>query len=135
MPHSDRATPGTELGLLFRRADRIRKAWEFRFVQRDGKRVHTPHFVLIVYAVTQPPRLGLTVSKKVSAKAVHRNRIKRLLREVWRTNRALFPEACDVVVIAKRGAEGLGYADVLAEVTKAQRALHGAAHAFTRSAP
>ncbi len=51
------------------------------------------------------PRLGLVVSKRVSVKAVERNRIKRLIRESFRlTQGELGP--LDVVVIARTGAAG-----------------------------
>lgn len=98
-------------------------------MQREGKRVHTRHFVLVVLPGTEPEglrRVGITVTKKV-ARAVGRNRVKRVLREVFRRNRHLFPEGCDVVVIAKSGAAELGYEDVKAEIAKVQRPLAQAA--------
>lgn len=49
------------------------------------------------------PRLGLAVSRKVSATAVGRNRIKRQVRESFRLNTANLPPI-DIVVMAKRDA-------------------------------
>ena len=46
-------------------------------------------------------RLGITVSKKVGC-AVRRNRIKRIIREFFRTNRMLIESSADINVIAKR---------------------------------
>ena len=46
------------------------------------------------------PRLGLAVSRKVSKRAVERNRIKRVIRESFRVRRESLP-ALDVLVIAR----------------------------------
>ncbi len=55
-------------------------------------------------------RLGVTVSRKV-ANAVGRNRVKRLVREFFRRNKADWP-AGDAVVIALTGAAELDYESV-----------------------
>ena len=79
--------------------------------------VHVP-----TVASTVPTRLGVTVTRKVG-NAVQRNRIKRVVREVFRRNRDLFPPA-DVVFVAKRDAAAvLGYDEVLRQVKGASRAL------------
>jgi len=48
-------------------------------------------------------RLGVTVSRKVSRRAVDRNRIKRQIRESFRTHQAGL-DGCDIVVTAQAGA-------------------------------
>lgn len=50
-----------------------------------------------------PPRLGLAVSRKVDPRAVGRNRIKRILRDTFRLQRARLV-AGDYVVVARPGA-------------------------------
>ena len=47
-------------------------------------------------------RLGIVVSKKSIPKSVERNRIKRLVRESFRTVRSQLPEL-DVIVLIRRG--------------------------------
>lgn len=110
----------------FRRADRILSRTDFLRVQREGKRVHTPHFVIMVFA-GRSQRLGITVTRR-AANAVGRNRVRRLVREVFRRNRALFP-SCELVLVARTGAQRLDFAAVLGEITHAQAALRRAASA------
>ena len=110
-------------GQRFRRADRVKKRYEFRRAQLSGRRIHTPHFLIVVQPnALHNTRLGITVTKKVGT-AVQRNRIKRVVREVFRRNRSLFPSGFDVVFIAKRDAVGVDYEGVLAEVQRASRRL------------
>ncbi|MBX7191760.1 MAG: ribonuclease P protein component [Sandaracinaceae bacterium] len=103
--------------LTLRPADRLKRREDFRRVQETGRKHHSPHFLVVVLVRDDqgPARIGITVTKKVG-NAVQRNRVKRLVREVFRRERARFPEGCDVVFIAKNGAPALGYAEVLAEV-------------------
>jgi len=58
--------------------------------------------------------LGLVVTRRLG-KAVRRNRVKRLLREFFRRHRALLPPA-DLVIMAKKGAAALTYAQVEQEL-------------------
>jgi ribonuclease P protein component len=62
------------------------------------------------------------VTKKVGT-AVQRNRIKRVVREVFRRNRQLFPASHDLVFIAKRGAAEIDYSSLLEEIGRASRKL------------
>ena len=49
---------------------------------------------------------------------ISRTRIKRLLREVFRQNKALFPPSTDVMIIAKRGMTLKWYDEVEGEFRK-----------------
>lgn len=115
----------------YRPQDRIRRRVDYQRVQRSKRRVHTKHYLLVVAprpgvaSDTDGARLGITVTKKVG-NAVQRNRVKRVMREVFRRNRELFPVA-DVVVIAKRGAPEVDYVQALSEVQRARASLFRAA--------
>jgi ribonuclease P protein component len=112
-------------------SDRLKRRADFERVQGAGRKVHSARFLFLVLPREDAgtvARLGLTVTRKV-ANAVGRNRIKRVMREVFRKNRALFPSGCDVVVIAKDRAPGLGYEDTRREVEESSPALHRAASA------
>lgn len=103
-------------GEAFPKRTRLRKRWEYTAVQRSARRMHSPHFVLLVAAATaEYPRLGITVSKKVSKSAVVRNRIKRSIRETFRRNQSRFPCA-NIVAVAKRGASHLETAAIADEL-------------------
>lgn len=60
-------------------------------------------------------RLGVTVSSKVG-NAVVRNRIRRRVKELFRTRRSEMPAGLDVVVIAKQGAHVLTFHEIAAEL-------------------
>lgn len=103
----------------FPKAHRLRVRREFLAVQRGGRRVATPHFV--VYGRRnggRPARLGITVSRKVG-KAHQRNRIKRWLREAFR--RSSLPHGFDLVCVARRE-------NPVTSLVDAQRELLDAAH-------
>ncbi|MET0344459.1 MAG: ribonuclease P protein component [Polyangiales bacterium] len=103
--------------------DRLRKRFEFRRLRDQGRRVHTRSFVLIIAPAEQSqPRLGITVSRQVG-KAVRRNRVKRLVREVFRQHRDLLPPASDLVVIARAGCRIDSASEVADELMQASVAL------------
>ena len=78
----------------------LRKRAEFLLVQNTGKRAKGRHLVVLALATERgESRLGITVSKRVG-NAVVRNRVRRRLRELFRTGAAALPASSDVVVIA-----------------------------------
>lgn len=68
---------------MLKKANRINKTRDLQKVYRLGKPAHTSALVIkfVPHAQTQ---VAFVVSKKVSKKAVERNRIKRILREYMR---------------------------------------------------
>lgn len=60
-------------------------------------------------------RLGLAISKRVSKRAVERNRIKRLVRESFRRIRTQLP-AVDLLVMGRDQAASLSGPELLAEI-------------------
>lgn len=87
----------------FPRLARVRTRAEFDAVFKNGRRTASPVFALHLLADGAPPRLGLAVSRKVDPHAVGRNRIKRVLRDLFRCLRPqLQPGA--YVIVARSGA-------------------------------
>jgi ribonuclease P protein component len=102
------------------RHERVRRRFEYEAAQNRGQKLHTRSFLVFVYARTGEdpsgaPRLGVTVSKKVG-NAVVRNRIKRMIREAFRTRKSLFPPGRDIVVVAKRAAAEADSASVVEQL-------------------
>ncbi|MFO7564373.1 MAG: ribonuclease P protein component [Enhygromyxa sp.] len=104
---------------------RLKQRREFLRVQRGGRKHHLRHFMVFAAprlapapATTRaeqlPTRLGITVTRKVG-NAVTRNRIKRLLREVFRQNRQGLQAGLDLVWVAKQQAADADFAAVLAD--------------------
>jgi ribonuclease P protein component len=88
----------------FDKSSRLLNSADFGHVFTKGQRVHGKYF-LIVYCIntTGVARLGIAVSRKVSKRAVVRNRIKRQIRESFRLNKDLL-SGMDYVVVAKYSA-------------------------------
>jgi len=91
---------------------RLLKRADFQRLSKSGRIVYRDHFVVTCCRNSLGnPRLGVTVSKRVGC-AVIRNRIKRLVREYFRLNKALFDEAYDMNVIARSGAASLSSQEI-----------------------
>ena len=105
-------------GFGFPKAERIRKRAEYLRIQSQGRKLVTKSLLAFTVGSPQapgsPPRLGITVSKRVGV-AVVRTRVKRLLREVFRQNKDRLPRGLQLVIVAKADAADLDYARIHAE--------------------
>ncbi len=80
--------------------ERIRRRADFQQVYEHGQRTHARFMTLFVLPNRLPvTRLGGAATRKLGD-AVHRNRAKRLVREVFRRNKTL--PGFDVVVVPRR---------------------------------
>ena len=95
-----------------RPTERLQRSGEFDKVFKGGACFRTP-YLRIHYRRNRGDlsRLGLVVTRKMG-KAVIRNRLKRILREVYRRNKTRLRGPLDVVLVPQR--EPRGFADYLA---------------------
>lgn len=80
------------------RAEKLKKNTEIALLFEKGKWKTLGNLRIIVLkdrpsVPVEHPKFAVSVSKRYFKKAVHRNRIKRLLRECYRLNKDLFREA------------------------------------------
>lgn len=87
----------------FPRTARVRTRAEYAGVFEQARRTSDPLLSLHWLRTEAPARLGLAVSRKVSTRAVVRNRIKRALREQFRQLRPQLAQG-DYVVVARTAA-------------------------------
>lgn len=105
------------------KALRLRKRWEFLAAQRHGKRRRGRYVVVIAARREEgPPRLGVTVSRKIGS-AVVRNRIKRLIREAFRLQQHQLPSRMDLVVVARGDSREATLDDIQRELLNAACSL------------
>lgn len=106
------------------RASRIRARKQYREVYDHGHRVPTAYFILFGRkGITPRSRLGITATKKFGH-AVARNRIKRVVREIFRRNRDIVAAPVDVVVNVKSTARQQPYGRLEADLVSRMQELH-----------
>ncbi|MCH5585039.1 ribonuclease P protein component [Shimazuella sp. AN120528] len=95
------------------RAYRLKRRSDFRKVFRGGTSVANRQFVLYTFKRTdgEVARVGISISRKVG-KAVVRNRIKRLVKEIVRQWMKQIHPQLDLILIARNPVAGLDYTEM-----------------------
>lgn len=90
---------------------------EFTALFKRGNRRSSPHFSAIVGNIGETQAFSAVTSKKVSPKAVVRNKVRRkiygVLMHISKTN----PSVPPAIIFAKKGTETLVFHDMLSELT------------------
>lgn len=92
---------------------RIKKNEEFQEVFKRGKSSANRQFVIYSLEKDEQPyfRLGLSVSKKVG-NAVTRNRVKRLVKEIFMKHKDQIKSARDYIIIARNPVATMDFAEM-----------------------
>lgn len=100
----------------FSRDSRLRSRKLFLDIYQRGQRVSGKHLVVFgVPGATDRSRLGITATKKFGH-AADRNRIKRIIRDVFRHHRSETGGPVDLVVNVKSSARGQSRAEIAADL-------------------
>ena len=91
---------------------RIKSADEFNDIIKTGTKIYSPFFI-IYYKEKKldNPRFGITQAKKFG-KAYKRNRYRRILREIIRTNIKVFKNEYDYIIIIMKKCDTLNFKQI-----------------------
>jgi ribonuclease P protein component len=117
--------------MRLRPGQRLRRNTDFRAVREQGRRLDCGAFLLtwrVRPSVDGPPaapRVGVVASRAAVGNAVHRNRAKRRLREVYRKHQSLVPATLDLVLTSRAAVLRLAFAEVEQKFIAACQKLTG----------
>jgi ribonuclease P protein component len=90
----------------------IKKNEDYREIYSTGRSYANKNLVMYMRKnLTNENRFGISVSKKVG-NSVIRHRITRLIRESYRLNEDSIYEGLDIVVVARKGANGKSFLEI-----------------------
>ena len=93
-------------------SESLKKNNDFQNVYKNGKSYANKYLVMYVLENnTNRNRLGISASKKVGNSVV-RHRFARLVRESYRLHENIFNSGLDIVVVARKSASSVGYAEI-----------------------
>lgn len=110
---------------MLKKINRIHLRDEFSEVLKKGRMIQTPLFGVKVLNVssldklgTDVPRFGFVVSKKISKRAVDRNKIKRRLCQVLQGRLEEFPEGTRMVFLVRKAVLTAKMEEIEREINK-----------------
>ena len=88
---------------MLKKENRIRSKKEFLEIKNKGRVLYSPFFGFLTCQENDDlKKFGFIISKKISKKAVDRNKIRRVLSEVVRKNLDKFKNGTRVVFLTKK---------------------------------
>ncbi|ELR98024.1 ribonuclease P protein component [Gloeocapsa sp. PCC 73106] len=101
------------------KASRLKSSQDFRQVYESGTKHDSAHLILralLDSPQNQPTKIGISISQKVSKKAVVRNRIKRQLRAILREILPKMSPGWKIVIIVRSSAAECQFEHFLREL-------------------
>jgi len=88
---------------VLKKINRIGSRKEFGEIKKEGELINSPTFgVLVLKKEDKEKKFGFIISKKISKRAVDRNKIKRRMAEVIKKNLEKFEDGTRMIFLAKR---------------------------------
>lgn len=98
---------------MLRRKYKLKKEKDFQKVFNEGKSYYSNFIGLkLINNKLDFNRFAIIISRKVSKKAVERNKIKRRIEEIIRLNFFNFKKSFDVIIITKKDILSLSYSEI-----------------------
>jgi len=99
-----------------KKTESIKRNYEFARVYRKGSHYRTKNLTLYVLDVNRSKaRLGITVSRKAYGRSVDRNRVRRLVRESFRSFEDDIKMNTDMVFVVRKNRELPGFSEIKSE--------------------
>ena len=99
--------------------NRIKKRKFFLEIQESGEKLFTNHFLIFVReSKDNRSKIGITISKKIDKRAVVRNKLKRRLREFFRTSKKYFNKKYEMIIIGKKNSKDINFHEIHRELTR-----------------
>ncbi|MFH1612933.1 MAG: ribonuclease P protein component [bacterium] len=101
----------------FKKDERIKKRKEFDEIFAKGKKFYCANneFMLVVLEKEGIRKLGISISRKIK-KAVSRNRIKRISREIFRLNKNNLKENIEIVLVVRKNLDDYSYVGIYQKI-------------------
>ena len=103
---------------MLKRINRLKKRYQFNYVYKSGEHFSGEHIVLYVASSkTKNIKVGLAVTKKIGH-AVVRNRVRRRLREIIKSQIPVMKQSFNIIVVARENVTTASFEKLTIEFNK-----------------
>lgn len=91
----------------------IKKTQDFEYIMHNGRLLKNNYYIIYTAPkMSECYRFGLSVGKKISNKAVIRNKLKRMLKSIIDNNKNIYQKDRDYIIIMKRSCLEANYQEL-----------------------